>query len=108
MMPILKFKSHVTFAFFAAVNHLSRPLTKQKFTSTGSKGHESLVICGFQSILCVSLFQGSLLVIVILIDGLTKNAFFKAAFELLSAHVFEKRSENAEFSFFTFKCLLKQ
>ena len=26
-------------------NHLSGPLRKQKFTSTGSKGHGSLVIC---------------------------------------------------------------
>ena len=25
--------------FFAAVNHLGGPLRKQKFTSTGSKGH---------------------------------------------------------------------
>ena len=38
-MQILKFKSRLTFAFFAAVNHLSRPLRKQKFTSTVSKGH---------------------------------------------------------------------
>ena len=34
----LNFKSRLTFAFFAAVNHLSGPLRKQKFTSTGSKG----------------------------------------------------------------------
>ena len=27
------------------------------------------MICGFRSVLCVSLFQGSLLVIVIMIDG---------------------------------------
>ena len=36
---MLKFKSQLTFAFFAAVHHLSRPLRKQKFTSTGSRGH---------------------------------------------------------------------
>ena len=36
---ILKFTIQLTFAFFAAVNHLSGPLRKQKFTSTGSKGH---------------------------------------------------------------------
>ena len=36
---ILKFKSQLTFAVFAAVNHLSRPLRKQKFTLTVSKGH---------------------------------------------------------------------
>ena len=28
------------FVFFAAVNHLSGPLRKQKFTSTRSKGHD--------------------------------------------------------------------
>ena len=32
---ILKFKSRLTFPFFAAVNHLSGPLRKQKFPSTG-------------------------------------------------------------------------
>ena len=31
------------------------------------------VICGFRSVLCVSLFQGSLLVIVIMIDGSDKH-----------------------------------
>ena len=29
---ILKFKSQLTFVFFAAVNHLSESLTEQKFT----------------------------------------------------------------------------
>ena len=37
-MRILKFKSQLTIAFFAAVNHLNRPLRKQNFTLTGSKG----------------------------------------------------------------------
>ena len=32
---ILKFKSRLTFPFFAAVNHLSGPLRKRKFNSTG-------------------------------------------------------------------------
>ena len=36
---ILKFKSQLMFAFFAAVNHLSGLLRKQKFTLTVSKGH---------------------------------------------------------------------
>jgi len=31
---------------FAAVNHLSGPLRKQKFTSTGSKGHGLLFVAG--------------------------------------------------------------
>ena len=39
------------------------------------------MIGGFRSVLCVSVFQGSLLVIVIMIDA-AKNAIVKAAFEL--------------------------
>ena len=35
----MKFKSQLMTSFFAAVNHLSGPLRKQNFTSTGSKGH---------------------------------------------------------------------
>ena len=55
-------------AFFAAVNHLNGPLRKQNFTLTGSKGHGlRLVIGGFRSVLCVLVFQGLLLVIVIII-----------------------------------------
>ena len=71
---ILKFKSQLTIAFFAAVNHLNGPLRKQNFTLTGSKGHGLwFVIGGFRSVLCVSMFQGSLLVIVIMIDGSEKR-----------------------------------
>ena len=39
------------------------------------------MIGGFRYILCVSVFQGSLLVIVIMIDG-SENTTVKAAFEL--------------------------
>ena len=40
----------------------------------GSKGHGLwLVIGGFRSILCVTVFQGLLLVIVIMIDGSEKR-----------------------------------
>ena len=35
---ILKFKSQLTIAFFAADNHLIGPLRKQNFTLKGSKG----------------------------------------------------------------------
>ena len=63
-----------TIAFFAAVSHLNGPLRKQNFTLTGSKGHGLwFVIGGFRSILCVCVFQGSLLVIVIMIDGSEKR-----------------------------------
>ena len=41
---ILKFKIQLTFTFFAAVNHLSGPLRKQKFTSNGLK-RSWYVIC---------------------------------------------------------------
>ena len=34
----LKFKSQLTIAFFAAVNHLNGPLRKQDLTLMGSKG----------------------------------------------------------------------
>ena len=37
-MRVLKFKSQLTIALFAAVNHLNGPLGKQNFTLTGSKG----------------------------------------------------------------------
>ena len=68
------------FAFFAAVTHLSGPLREQQFTSTGSNGPGQLfVIGGLRSLLCVSLFQGSLLVILIMIDG-SKKAFVKVVF----------------------------
>ena len=65
----------LTIAFFAAVNHLNGPLyRKQNFTLKGSKGHGLwLVIGGFRSVLCVSVFQGSLLVVVIMIDGSEKR-----------------------------------
>ena len=56
------------------------------------------MIGGFRSVLYVSVFQGSLLVIVIMIDGI-ENAIVKAAFELYrksSSHVCEKRSKQLD------------
>ena len=48
------------------VHHLSGPLRKQKFSSTGPKGHCLwFVIGGFRSVFWVSVFQGSLLVILL-------------------------------------------
>ena len=92
---ILKFESQLTFAFSAAFNHLSDLLNrKQKFTSTDLKRHGLwFVIGGFRSVLCVSLFQGSLFVIVIMIDGSEKCNSVKAAFENQSSRVFEKHSK---------------
>ena len=52
-MRIQKFKSQLTIAFFAAVNHLNGPLRKQNFTLTGSKGHGfGFVIGRFRPVLC--------------------------------------------------------
>ena len=74
-MRILKFKSQLTIAFFAAVNHPNGPLRKQNFTLAGLKGQGLwFVIGGFRSILCVSVFPGSLLVIIIMIDGSEKRS----------------------------------
>ena len=61
---ILKFKSQLTIVFFTGVNHLNGPLGKQNFTSTRSWS----VICDWW-ISIRFVFQGSLLVIVIMIDG---------------------------------------
>ena len=51
-MQTLKFKSQLTFLFSTAVNHLNRPLTKQKDLSASSKVHGWwFVIGGFISTL---------------------------------------------------------
>ena len=50
------------------------------------------MIGGFRSVLCVSVFQGSLLVIIIMIDGSEKRDV-KAAFELYSSHIYENRNK---------------
>ena len=60
--------------FFAAVNLLYGPLRKKNFTLSGSKGHRLWFVIGrFRFVLCVSVFQGSLLVIVSMIDGSEKH-----------------------------------
>ena len=71
---ILKFESQLTFAFFTAVNHLSGPLRKQKYFSWFKRSW--FVICDwsiFFSGACVFVFQGSLLMIIIMIDGSEKH-----------------------------------
>ena len=63
-----------------------------------SKGHGlCFVIGGFRSILCVSVFQGFMLVIVIMIDYSEKKT---EAFEIQCSRVFEKRSRFQTFSCF--------
>ena len=88
---IPKLKNQLTFAFFAAINHLRGPLRKQKFTSTGSKGHGLWLVIGDWWLVNFDLcgvFQGSLLVTVIRIDGGEK-----AAFDFHCFCVFEKCSK---------------
>ena len=64
---IVKFKNQLTLEFFAVVNYLSESLRKQKVNSTGSIVMLCDLIGGFRSILCVSVCQDSLLVIIIII-----------------------------------------
>ena len=54
------------------------------------------MIGGFRSVLCVSVFQDSLLVIVIMIDA-AKKAIVKAAFELQSSQVCQMRTKTRTF-----------
>ena len=69
---ILKFKSQLTFVFFTSVNHLSKPLRKQKFTSMSSKGCGLWFVIGAcRPILC-SEIQRSLLGLVTIIDSSKK------------------------------------
>ena len=60
---------------FTAEPEIPEILTKWKAPKTLLHGFKRswFVICGFRSVLCVSLFQGSLLVIVIMIDGSDKH-----------------------------------
>ena len=70
-MRILKFRTQPTIAFFAAVNHLNGPLRNETLLYGFKRSW--FVICGFRSVLCVPLFQGSFLVILIMIDGSDRN-----------------------------------
>ena len=61
--------SYLTFAFFAAVNHLTGPLRKQRFYFNEFKVHGLWFVIGeFQSVLCFYVFQGPLLVVENMID----------------------------------------
>ena len=109
-MRILRFKCQLTIAFFAAVNHLNGPLWKQNFTLTGSKGHGFwFVIGGFRSVLCVSVFQDSSLVIVINIDGSEKRMWrrllnFKVRMFVKSTVICKTKALHMQHTFCTFLC----
>ena len=93
-MRILKFKSQPTITFFATVNHLNGPHRKQNFTLTGSKGQGlGFVIGGFRFVLCVSVFQGSLLVMVIMIDGSEKRNCERGFWTLEFACLWKRSNE---------------
>ena len=82
-----KFKSQPTLTLFAAVNHLSGPLRKQKFTSTSSKGHGSRFVIG--EFLYILWFCCSLLVIVIIIAS-AKNTIIISSLLQFRIHVLLK------------------
>ena len=60
---------------FAAVNHLSRPVRKEKFTSRSCPA-----VGGFQFFSFVSVIQGSLAPVIIMIDG-NENAIVSLVLE---------------------------
>ena len=70
-MRIPKFRSQPTIAF-SLMSIISTDLLGNKTLLPGFK-RSWFVICGFRSVLFVSLFQGSLLVIVVMIDGSDKH-----------------------------------
>ena len=64
----------MSFPYCAFQEHTNSEAQKPTFLKRGSKGQGlRSVIGGFRSVLCVSLFQSSLLVIVIMIDGSEKH-----------------------------------
>ena len=73
-MQILKFKSQLTFVFFAAVIILADLLGNRSLHQRVQKVMVSdLWLVDWRSVLCVSVLQGSLLVIVIKIGGSEKR-----------------------------------
>jgi len=88
-MRTLKFKPQLTVYVFAAVSHLSGPLGKH--FSRVKRSRLSVVIGRFPSILFVSVFQGSLAVATIMIDG-SEKPNRQLGFELQSSHVIENRN----------------
>ena len=71
---ILKFKSQLMFAFFAVVNHLIVDLLGNRgLLQQVQKVMVQFVIGRVRSVLCVSVYQCSLLGIVIMINGNKKS-----------------------------------
>ena len=105
LKPLLRFSktrklwssnAKCTFAFSAAVNHLSGPLRKQAFTSMGSKSHGLWSVIGGFDPFCVFLcFKVRCLWSQLWLTA-AKNAIVKAAFELSSSRVCEKRSNSQD------------
>ena len=71
----LKFKSQLMFPFFTAINHLSRSLGKQNFTSNQFKSSRFLWLVDWWILIhfCVFVFQGPLLAIMIMMDNSKKR-----------------------------------
>ena len=92
---ILKFKSQLTFAVFAAVSHLSEPLRKQTFTSTGSKGYGLLLLLWLMDfdMFCVFLCYKVRCLWSYCDWRQRKTKMWRRLFELQSSRVFEKCSK---------------
>jgi len=84
-MQTLKFKPQLTVYVF-------RCRQSSKRTSWETEAHFSRVIGRYRSILFVSVFQGSLEVAIIMIDGSEKSNR-QLGFELQSSHVIENRNK---------------
>jgi len=93
-MRTLKFKPQQRFMFFAAVDHTKRTSREtEAHFSRVKRSHLSVVIGRFRSILFVSVFQGSLTVTIIMIDG-SEKPNLQLGFELQSPHVIENRNKS--------------
>ena len=92
-MRTLKFKPQPTVYVFRCRQSFKRTSREtQAHFSRVKRSRLSVVIDRFRSILFVSVFQGSLAVAIILIDG-SEKPNRQLGFELLSWHVIENRNK---------------
>jgi len=91
-MRTLKFKSQLTVYVFRCRQSSKRASQEtEAHFSWVKRSSLSVVIGRFQSILFVSVFQGSLALAIIMIDG-SKKPNRQLGFELQSSHVIENRN----------------
>ena len=105
IMRTLKFKPQPMVYVFRCRQSSKRISGKKKLTSAGSKGHFCLVVISrFRSILFFSVFQGSLAVAIILIDGREKNPVVRVRMLLKTAVNCGRRSSNGNTCYAGFSC----